>query len=263
MVIYYTCEEGFLVKFVIKPIIALLVIIASSPLVTYAETETEPETINYQEVAESMIASYEEMQKESEQGTTDDSRFTNDMVENQEKLQSELDEKIEEAKEENEKFYSLTEILNSSAQDFGISEEDMQRVKQSVKTQFEDDTKLLNAFKSLGKIDHPAANAVKEDLNTKIPKSLIYIDHSKDEEDGMISGGGWPYCLDDNGYGYKNFITSDCYKAIVGFKICAADSTLGKMNSKLRYCKANIRNCSPMIGHSKKWHTHKWYGKLP
>lgn len=100
-------------------------------------------------------------------------------------------------------------------------------------------------------------------MNKEIPESLIYVDHSVDGQDGKISGGGWPYCLDDNGYGYKNFITSDCYKAIIGYAVCASDSTLGHMSSKLRYCKAYIRNCSPLIGHSKSWHKHKWYQKIP
>ncbi|OIJ14412.1 hypothetical protein BKP37_08705 [Anaerobacillus alkalilacustris] len=97
----------------------------------------------------------------------------------------------------------------------------------------------------------------------EISEEPIYIDHSVETQDGTISGGGWPYCLDDNGWGYQNFITSDCYKAIVSFLICASDSTLGKMNSNLRYCKAYERNCSPLIGHSKYWHTHPWYQQIP
>ncbi|WP_085520514.1 hypothetical protein [Tuberibacillus sp. Marseille-P3662] len=111
----------------------------------------------------------------------------------------------------------------------------------------------------LGKSGHPIAKNIEKEQSKKIPESLIYIDHSTDKQDGKISGGGWPYCLDDNGYGHKNFITSDCYKITVGIALCVP----GMATDALRYCKAYKRNCSPLIGHSKYWNTHKWYQKLP
>lgn len=209
-----------------------------------------------------MISHHESMNSENHE-SSNDPRFINEMVENQKKLEAELEQKINNAKEKKEKFYSMDEILNANAEDFGISEEDMKRIKESVYMHQHELTLLLEAFDSLDKSEHKIAKELKKSLKQKWPKSLIYVDHSKDSQDGIISGGGWPYCLDDNGWGYQNFITSDCYKAIVAFKICAVDSTLGKMDPNLRYCKAYQRNCSPLIGHSKYWHTHKWYQQIP
>lgn len=248
---------------VIKILCVFVISVILSPLVTYASANTE--TIDYTQIAKDMIANYDAMQKKevNPKEMMNDPRFTNDMVEKQEKLHSELVQKIEKSKKNKEKFYSMKEILNASAEDFGISNEDMQRIKQCIIDQQTEDTNLLNAFDALGESNHPIAKMIKKDKDTKLPKSLIYVDHSKDKQDGKISGGGWPYCLDDNGYGYKNFITSDCYKAIVGYLLCASDSSLGKMDSNLRYCKAYYRNCSPLIGHSKYWHTHSWYQKIP
>lgn len=43
-------------------------------------------------------------------------------------------EKVETAKGNHEKFYSMDEILKANAQEFGISEEDMNKIKESVAT---------------------------------------------------------------------------------------------------------------------------------
>lgn len=180
----------------------------------------------------------------------------NEMVANQERMQTELEKKVETAKGNHEKFYSMDEILKANAQEFGISEEDMNKIKESVATHKEGLSSTLEGFTSLGEGNHEIAKKLKESLNQKWPKSVIYVDHSKDEQDGIISGGGFPYCLDDNGWGPWNFITSDCYKAILAMQVCALDSTLGKMDARMRYCKAYVRNCSPLIGHREKWHTH-------
>jgi hypothetical protein len=243
-----------------------LLFVFISPLYARADSHDnigEAKKEEYKKIAKAMIEMHDSMNMHDKNKTTTDPRFTNDMFEKQKKLESELAQKIEKAKKNKEKFYTMDEILNASAEDFGISEEDMQRIKDGVYMYKQELTLLVESFDSLGKSDHEIAKRLKKELEMKWPKSLIYVDHSKDKQDGMISGGGWPYCLDDNGWGYKNFITSDCYKAIIGFKICAADSTLGKMDPDLRYCKAYVRNCSPLIGHSKYWHEHSWWQQIP
>lgn len=219
--------------------------------------------LDYSKIAEDMVSNYittEELQAEQ---ASKDSRFVNEMVLEQEKKQLEMEKRFEKAKKNEEKFYTAKQILKADAEDFNISEKDMEKIKDLVLAQKIDLENLVNGFEKINKGDHEIVKKLKKELNKKIPASEIYIDHSVEDQDGRISGGGWPYCLDDNGYGYRNFITSDCYKAIVAFVICAADSTIGKMNSSLRYCKAYTRNCSPLIGHSKYDHEHKWYQKIP
>lgn len=88
-----------------------------------------------------------------------------------------------------------------------------------------------------------------------IPLSMVYIDKSKEESDAVLSGGGLPYCLDDNGWGPANFVTSDCNIAMAVVAQCIDESIL--KNPALRYCRADLyRNCSPRIEHSPYWHRH-------
>jgi hypothetical protein len=223
----------------------------------------ETEEVDYNELAKDMIASYESTEEFKDEQASQDDRFVNEMVISQEESKENLEELFEEAEQKGEKFYSSDEILAANADEFGISKEDMDTIKGQVLVQKTDLENLLKGFENLNQGDHPIVKNIKNELSQKIPKSAIYIDHTVDSEDGKISGGGWPYCLDDNGYGPSNFITSDCYKAIIGYLLCASDSTLGKMDSRLRYCKAYVRNCSPLIGHSKYNHKHAWYDKIP
>lgn len=221
--------------------------------------------VDYKATAKEMIENYDAVEEVKNEQASQDSRFVNDKTLLQEEKLKDLEERIKKAKQKGEKFYTFDQILKADAKDFGISEEDMSKIKEQVESQKIELENLLSGFKAIGQQNHPIAKNIKEELKVKYPKSEIYIDHSVEsqEQDGTISGGGWPYCLDDNGWGYQNFITSDCYKAIVAFLICASDSSLGKMNSNLRYCKAYIRNCSPLIGHSKYDHTHAWYQQIP
>lgn len=210
-----------------------------------------------------MIANYDSSEQVKTQVIKRDHRFVNDMSLNQERKQRELDQIFKEAKAKGERFYSTDEILKAKANQFGINESDMNKIKGDLYVQKIELENLYNALKELGQIKHPIAKKLKQEIEITIPASQIYVDHSMKPQDGIISGGGWPYCLDDNGWGYQNFITSDCYKAIVSFWICASDSTLGKMDSDLRYCKAYIRNCSPLISHDEYWHTHAWWQQIP
>ncbi|HEO8420300.1 hypothetical protein [Niallia sp. FSL W8-0635] len=244
-------------KKIIASLLVLSVIMQGS-VVALAEEES-----NYNEIVQSMIENYDASEEVQEEVVKQDDRFVNEMVLKQEKKKETLEKSFIEAKEKGEKFYSADEILKAKAKDFGISEEDMNKIKQSVMVQKNDFDSLLLAFKELGQENHPLSKKIKQEAALEIPKSQIFIDHSLESQDGKISGGGWPYCLDDNGYGYQNFITSDCYKAIIVALICASDSTLGKMDSDLRYCKAYIRNCSSLIGHSKYWHEHSWWQQIP
>lgn len=221
------------------------------------------ETVDYDETAKQMIEMYDESESDKEVVSDSDERFVNEMVLEQEEKKEKLESIYEEAEENNEKFYTNKEILEGSAEEFDMSKEDYEYIRGVVYTHYTELKNTLEALDDLGEENHEVAKRIDEELNKKVPASQLYVDKSAEPQDGIISGGGWPYCLDDNGYGYKNFITSDCYKAIVGYLICASDSTLGKMSSSMRYCKAHKKNCSGLIGHSKYWHTHKWYGKIP
>ncbi|MCY7791671.1 hypothetical protein [Bacillus haynesii] len=227
--------------------------------------EEHHETIT-DDQAKELIATYENSIENIEESvdTDVDERYVNEMILNQEQTMKEIEQKIEEAKENGEKLYTQKEILHLTAQEVGISKEDMQQIKQSIKSEQEEAENFIEAFKDIGEGDHPIVQEIEAHQEEfKIPLSLVYIDHNETEKDGTISGGGWPYCLDDNGYGYKKFITSDCYKALVYLPVCMADSTLGKKWPNLRYCKAYKRNCSPVIGHSKYWHKHAWWQQIP
>lgn len=89
----------------------------------------------------------------------------------------------------------------------------------------------------------------------KLPLSMVYIDKSEENSDAILSGGGLPYCLDDNGWGPYNFITSDCDTAMLVVNECIYESII--KIPELRYCRADLwRNCSPRIGHKPTWHRH-------
>lgn len=226
------------------------------------------------EQAESMIATYTEQEHLAQEETQPISgRFINERSINMTNKADELVEEFQNAYEANEPTYSYDEILSMNASDFNISSEDFERIQNSIsnmKTEFE---KLYQEFVQLGETEHPLAQNLKDLTQLEVPASMIYVDHTNDSSyDGKISGGGWPYCLDDNGWGYQNFISSDCFYVIalyssLGFAIgtgalitgslvCIRDSTIGKINPNLRYCKAYTRNCSPLIGHSIYNHSH-------
>ncbi|KFM95261.1 hypothetical protein D0U04_25230 [Bacillus clarus] len=235
-----------------------LTLMVGSPMSALAESHHggEAENMTPKQIAKQAITNYDAQKLQKAPQKAEDGRFINEMIVNQERVMTELEKKVETAKENQEKFYSMDEILKANAQEFGISEDDMNRIKRSIATQKEELSQLLEGFTSLGEVNHEIAIKLKENLDQKWPKSVIYVDHSKDKQDGIISGGGFPYCLDDNGWGPWDFISSDCYKAILINFICASDSTIGKMDSNMRYCKAYVKNCSPLIGHSSYWHTH-------
>ncbi|PMC34130.1 hypothetical protein CJ195_24540 [Bacillus sp. UMB0899] len=221
------------------------------------------EEAHYEMMAKDLLEMYDENSIEgdpSEAIAEDEninSLFVNDMVEKQKQKVKFIENAIEQAEDNGEKLYSYDEILNAKAKDFGISQKDMSYIKKTIKNTVKEYEKLHKEFDKLGKKDHPLAVSIKESIDWKIPKSLIYVDHSSEDTDGRISGGGWPYCLDDNGWGYKNFINSDCQWAYFWWFFCVLDQSGSKMGVySLRYCKTNIRNCSPLIFHSKYWHTH-------
>ncbi|EUJ26718.1 hypothetical protein [Listeria cornellensis] len=216
-----------------------------------------------EEQVEQLISNYDR-QDEVVNGDSTDERYVNDMVLKQEETMSEIEQIIAGAEKRGEKLYTQEEILNLSAKKIGISESDMEQVKESISQEQKELDEIKEVFENIGEADHPIVEQIiEEQQDFKIPFSLIYIDHEQDTKDGVISGGGWPYCLDDNGYGYRNFITSDCYKALVFVLVCMLDSTAGKKWPNLRYCKAYTKNCSPLIGHSKYKHSHAWWQRIP
>lgn len=150
-----------------------------------------------------------------------------------------LEQKINELKN-SEKLYGLDEILDlPSSQFINASDEEVEQIKSMIKS-------TLSQFDSASKEKY---------LERKIPLSLVYIDNSEEESDAVLTGGGLPYCLDDNGWGPANFITSDCDRAMLVVFECIYESIIKK--PEWRYCRADLnRNCSPQIGHSPYWHTH-------
>jgi len=247
-----------------KKVISILLVVIMSSLFSISvigAQGTESNITTDQDKVTKMISQYESLKKMKNENI--DVRFTNDMVEKQTKIQSEIKNKIEDAKNRGEKLYTFHEIVKADEEEFGISKDDFDKIKKSILQTIAENKALKREFEAAGQGDHPVIKNIIENEQIKLPASLIYIDRSLDKLNGQISGGGWPYCLDDNGWGPYNFITSDCYKAIVAFLICAADSTLGKMDDNLRFCKANVRNCSPLIFHSVNWHEHEWWEQIP
>lgn len=240
-------------------VLVLMLMVGLNTLTVHAATAgTQSKEKDYQAIAKMMIEKYDTLMNKTSKSKAD-KRFTNDKMQKQQEKKAELNQLMEKAKKNGEKFYTNQQILNAKASDFGISQKDMDRIKGSIKAQMEEQNKLLAAFKALGESNHPVAKNLRKQLHKKMPKSLIYVDHSMDKKDGTISGGGWPYCLDDNGYSYRNFVTSDCYKAMISLPLCAP----GMASDALHYCKPYERNCSWIINHSKYWHTHAWYQKIP
>ncbi|MNW47015.1 hypothetical protein D3C74_243340 [compost metagenome] len=183
-----------------------------------------------------------------------DKRFINDMVQKQEEKNNVIQTMVNSAQLNGEEMYTLDQILKADAEEFGISQEDMNRIKSSIQMEKDFLENVYTAFEGLNQENHPLAKSVNEGLEMKYPASMIYVDHALEApKDGRISGGGWPACLDDNGWGYENFIGSDCSLALLAVKLCVMDSV---GSSSLRYCKYDVRNCSPLIFHDKEWHTH-------
>lgn len=148
-----------------------------------------------------------------------------------------VEEQIEELSQ-TEKLYSLSEILSLPPEAFpNATEEEVNRIKEEIKLLLSETPKeLIENFR-------------------KIPLSLVYVDKTTEQTEAVLSGGGLPYCLDDNGWGPFNFITSDCDRAMLVVHECIYESIIKK--PEWRYCRADLnRNCSPRIGHSPHWHTH-------
>ncbi|SDB12290.1 hypothetical protein SAMN02910293_00623 [Streptococcus henryi] len=143
-----------------------------------------------------------------------------------------IDAQIEEASKK-EKLYTLNEILEIPNEDFpNASVEEIEIIKNMI----------LNSISSTVS-------------DRKVPLSMVYIDKTEENSDAILSGGGLPYCLDDNGWGPANFISSDCDRAMLVVAQCIYESVIKK--PEWRYCRADYnRNCSPKIGHSPYWHTH-------
>ncbi|MEK4360690.1 hypothetical protein NYE48_27155 [Paenibacillus sp. FSL M7-1455] len=230
---------------VLSSIVVLSMLLLSS-LSVYAEGTQ----LDYSEYVKELIKNYQSPINSAPV----DSRFVNEMVLMQEEKNGVIKSKVNLAQSHGEDMYSLDQILNADAVEFGISQEDMDRIKESIRMEKSLFENVYAAFEDLSQENHPLAKNIKEELEKKYPASMIYVDHTLDTpKDGQISGGGWPNCLDDNGWGYQNFIGSDCSLALALAKLCAMDSTIG---GDLRYCKPNVRNCSPLIFHDKYWHTH-------
>lgn len=239
--------------------LALLIIFPLNSMTIYAEEST---THDYEQKAKDLINSYDENMRNRESEIEKEKEninpnLVNDMVEEQKDNMNYINQGINQAANKGEKLYSYDEILNLKTSEISIPEEDLKYIQKSIKNTVKEYEKLQQVFQKLGKANHPLAVSLKKSLDVKFPKSLIFVDHSNKDSDGRISGGGWPYCLDDNGWGYHNFIDSDCQWAYFWIGFCVFDQSGAGMGvSWLRYCKTNIRNCSPLIFHSKYWHTH-------
>ncbi|MDE1692931.1 hypothetical protein PWF76_09580 [Streptococcus suis] len=156
------------------------------------------------------------------------SEIVSEMMENQMRVEAQI-----EVASETETLYSYEEILEIPASAFPKStEHEVEIIKEMIR----------QALTETGS-------------SRKIPLSMVYIDKSEENSDAILSGGGLPYCLDDNGWGPANFLTSDCDRAMLVVPQCIYESIIKK--PEWRYCRADLnRNCSPRIGHSPYWHTH-------
>ncbi|HEM3518014.1 TPA: hypothetical protein U1B48_000856 [Streptococcus suis] len=157
-----------------------------------------------------------------------ESEIVSEMMENQMRVEAQI-----EVASETETLYSYEEILEIPASAFPKSTEgEVESIKEMIR----------QALAETGS-------------SRKIPLSMVYIDKSQENSDAILSGGGLPYCLDDNGWGPANFITSDCDRAMLVVPQCIYESIV--KTPERRYCRADLnRNCSPRIGHSPYWHTH-------
>lgn len=156
------------------------------------------------------------------------SEIVSEMMENQMRVEAQI-----EAISETEPLYSYEEILELPTSSFPkATESEVEIIKEMIR-------QTLSETGS----------------SREVPLSMVYIDKSEENSDAILSGGGLPYCLDDNGWGPANFITSDCDRAMLVVSQCIYESIIKK--PEWRYCRADLnRNCSPRIGHSPFWHTH-------
>ncbi|OIJ14413.1 hypothetical protein BKP37_08715 [Anaerobacillus alkalilacustris] len=130
--------------------------------------------VDYKAIAKEMIENYEAVEEFKNEQVNQDSRFVNDKIIMQEEKMNALEERIEKAKQKGERFYTLDQILKADAKDFGISEEDMSKIKELVKYQKSELENLLLGFKEIDEQNHPIAKNIKKELKVKYPKSEIY-----------------------------------------------------------------------------------------
>ena len=133
----------------------------------------------------------------------------------------------------------------------------MEQIKANIISGFVNNAVISNELLDFKSGDLASQKLTEKIEEFQIPESMIFVDHTNDDMDGNISAiQGFPGCVDNNGWGYKNFINSDCFWSLTWYINCAFDSTIGKAMYSARYCKYNVKNCSPLIGHSKYAHKH-------
>lgn len=217
---------------------------------------------SFEQRAVEMMEKYDSMQSQYESDEYSkikektNSAFVNPMKVKQEETQSRINEAISKAKSSGEKCYTYEEILQLDSTDLDISDSDLAYIKSCISGTVEEYKNIYESMVTMGEQNHPLARNLKNALEMQYPASLIYVSHDE-IGDGHVSGGGWPYCLDDNGWGPANFLNSDCQWAFLQYGQCLRDH-IGNFvgDPSIRYCQAYKRNCSPLIGHSKYWHTH-------
>lgn len=208
-----------------------------------------------EDIAKDLIASSTERKNLS--ANVDDEKIVNDMTIESEKKYELYEKSIKDANDNGEKLYTLKEILQLSYKELNISKEDMEYIKNNVLSGLVNNSIISNELMNF-EDGETASKKLSEKIDElKIPQSMIFVDHSNENMDGNISSiQGFPGCVDNNGWGYKNFINSDCFWSLTWYVNCALDSSIGKAMYAARYCKYNVRNCSPLIGHSKYAHKH-------
>lgn len=180
-----------------------------------------------------------------------DGLYVNDMLLEAENNMQNIQKQIDEAKERGEKLYTTDEILLLSPETLKISAEELSEIKGMILTNKIDEAIISATSEHIGGETEISVTELSQKMSEfLIPESMINIEKEDTGNTGEISGGGWPYCEDDNGWGPANFVSSDCYVVLYFYGHCLADFT------PWRYCKANQRNCSPVLGHSKYHHTH-------
>ena len=198
--------------------------------------------------------------EKSQNDVTYDDRYVNDMMEKASDTLAEIDNAVMEAKKEGEKLYTQEEILSLTPEEAGISEVKLAQIKSTIVEQLVTVATTEVAFENADVSDE-IASGFNANTDIKLSLSMLQAD-PVDIKDGSISYAGYPGCVDNNGYGYKNVFGSDCWIPLMYYaQYCVRDEANKRVKSIPRYCVYNKNNCSWIVGHSKYGHSHSNWEK--
>ncbi|PET64826.1 hypothetical protein CN514_12580 [Bacillus sp. AFS001701] len=201
--------------------------------------------------------------EQSKDDVTYDDRYVNDMMEQASDTYAVITDEIKKAEQSGEKMYTQEQILSITPEEAGVSATDLAQIKSTIVGGLVEVATTEVAFDEADVNNEVVAGfeTIKDIKDIKIPLSMLQPEKI-DEKDGSISYAGYPGCVDNNGYGYKSFIGSDCWVPFMYYvNYCVRDEA-NKVNKAIpRYCVYNKQNCSWIIGHSKYGHAHSAWTK--